>query len=754
MDNNIGKRLDGRYEILELIGVGGMADIYKAHDIVDNRTVAVKVLKTELAGSDDFLRRFRNESKAIALLSHANIVKIFDVGFSEYIQFIVMEYIDGINLTEYIQSQGMLKWKDALHFTVQVLKALQHAHDRGIVHRDIKSQNIMLLSDGTIKVMDFGIAHFNRETNKTMSEKAIGSVHYISPEQAKGEITDEKSDIYSVGVMLYEMLTGKKPFDGENPVSIALMHMQSKPKKPTEINPELPVGLEEITIKAMQKKPAARYQTAGEMINDIEEFKKNPSIVFEYKYFSSDGPQKYFDEAGDLRTVSNPRKVRVVDKMIKKNLIPDDLEQSHEGYDEMEEEEVAERRSPFLSILFAVASVFVIMTAVLIYKIVSDSIGGGASAEHTMPNLVGFSYDEVVAKYPYLNFNPSQEYSPEPKDYIIRQDTPVGTIVKERQTIDIYVSNGPRLIDLDNYENRHVDEARNMLEKQGFKVTIKYEESETVNTDYVIRTEPEARTLLQEGENVTIFIGIKKDGQPTTVPDMLGQTREKAEENAKAFKLLLTVVEEPSVEEKGTVLRQSIDAGTSVPENSKVEIIVSSGELPTKKGRISFSLNSANTDGNYKVEYYIDGVLQEEMTETRNIELNRRLEWEFEDMGVKNYAIYLTSESNGNTAKLCEYEFDFTVDGENAERTELYMNDRIFTELREGISADAEDDFLEYTTAFSDSNQNPEVDPNDEMTPALTTAATPALTPPAFEFPEEEEEDPLFNDTYNDIFGG
>ena len=219
-DNMIGRRLDGRYELLELIGTGGMADIYKAKDITEDRIVAVKILKNEFAGSEDFLRRFRNESKAIALLSHPNIVKIYDVGFNEQIQFIVMEYIDGISLAEYIKLQGVLKWKDAVYFTIQILRALQHAHDRGIVHRDIKSQNVMMLPDGTIKVMDFGIARFNRETDKTLSEKAIGSVHYISPEQARGEMTDEKSDIYSVGVMLYEMLTGQKPLTEKPPLRL------------------------------------------------------------------------------------------------------------------------------------------------------------------------------------------------------------------------------------------------------------------------------------------------------------------------------------------------------------------------------------------------------------------------------------------------------------------------------------------------------------------------------------------------------
>ena len=201
MDNYIGKRLDGRYEITELIGQGGMANVYKATDVLDNRIVAVKILKREFSESDEFLRRFRNESKAIAVLSHPNIVKIYDMGFSEKLQYIVMEYIDGITLKEYIDSERVLNWKDAVHFIIQILRALQHAHNRGIVHRDIKPQNIMLLTDGTIKVMDFGIAKFAREESMTATDQAIGTVHYISPEQARGDVTDEKSDIYSVGVM-------------------------------------------------------------------------------------------------------------------------------------------------------------------------------------------------------------------------------------------------------------------------------------------------------------------------------------------------------------------------------------------------------------------------------------------------------------------------------------------------------------------------------------------------------------------------
>lgn len=222
MENYVGKRLDGRYEIQDVIGVGGMAVVYKAYDNIDDRIVAVKILKEEYLANEEFRRRFKNESKAIAVMSHRNIVKVFDVSFGDRLQYIVMEYIEGITLKEYIDKKGGLEWREALYFAIQILKALQHAHDKGIVHRDVKPQNIMLLENGTIKVADFGIARFSHSETRTMTEKAIGSVHYISPEQAKGELTDEKADIYSVGIVLYEMLTGRLPFDGDSAVSVEI----------------------------------------------------------------------------------------------------------------------------------------------------------------------------------------------------------------------------------------------------------------------------------------------------------------------------------------------------------------------------------------------------------------------------------------------------------------------------------------------------------------------------------------------------
>ncbi|MBQ2264941.1 MAG: Stk1 family PASTA domain-containing Ser/Thr kinase, partial [Oscillospiraceae bacterium] len=413
MDKNIGKKLDGRYEISELIGIGGMADVYKATDIVDNKVVAVKILKKEFAENEEFLRRFRNESKAIALLSHPNIVKVYDVGFSEKIQFIVMEYIDGITLKEYIENEKVLTWKDSVHFIIQILRALQHAHDRGIVHRDIKPQNIMLFTDGTIKVMDFGIAKFAREEGRTATDQAIGTVHYISPEQARGDVTDEKSDIYSVGVMLYEMLTGQKPFDTDNPVTVAVMHMQNTAERPRSINPDIPAGLEEIILRAMEKDAENRYQTASDMIRDIESFKANTQIVFGYYEEDvpeeTDSPTQYFAAAAADAD--------------DENLDEDDYydDEDDEYYDdEEEEEEEEESRSLFIPVMTAVTIAFIVVAGFFILWLVKGVINNEIQqTKYEMPNLVGWDYYEAKAEYEHLDIQINDtEYTSYEKDVI------------------------------------------------------------------------------------------------------------------------------------------------------------------------------------------------------------------------------------------------------------------------------------------------------------------------------------------------
>lgn len=680
MDNMIGRRLDGRYELLELIGTGGMADIYKAKDITEDRIVAVKILKNEFAGSEDFLRRFRNESKAIALLSHPNIVKIYDVGFNEQIQFIVMEYIDGISLAEYIKLQGVLKWKDAVYFTVQILRALQHAHDRGIVHRDIKSQNVMMLPDGTIKVMDFGIARFNRETDKTLSEKAIGSVHYISPEQARGEMTDEKSDIYSVGVMLYEMLTGQKPFDGETPVAIALQHMQTPPKPPREINSSIPEGLEEITLKAMQKEPSMRYQTAGEMINDIEEFKKDPSIVFEYKYFSADGSTKYFDKVSDPNA---PEQNAAED-----TLSEGEEDEDNDLYDDDDDddEEVEERRSPLLPILFAVASVFVIMTAWLIFSIVTRNLGNtsGASDEMTMPNIIGMTLDDVKEKYPDLNLDIDRQYSTDyPENEVMDQKTPAGRTIKKSTIVNIVISNGPQKVEVDDYANLSAQDAQIKLEKKGLKPKLVYVNDDEVAKDIVIKTEPAAHSEVSQGTVVKVYVSNGKLVKAVNVPKFVGMTIEKARKEAEDKNLKLKEVSGSSNEYKeGEVIKQSIDGNSVVNEETEIEVTVCDGKAVSIKTEVSLDLPSDVTDtGTFRFEYFKDGVSFKDEERDMAVNAGKTITFEVSGSEPTTYTIKITNVADTSlNGVLAEISVDFK--NEDTEPEIVNYNEGLFKELK------------------------------------------------------------------------
>lgn len=687
MDNYIGVKLDGRYELTERIGAGGMADIYKAEDIAENKTVAVKILKNEFAGSGDFLRRFRNESKAIALLSHPNIVKIFDVGFAEKVQFIVMEYIDGITLTEYIEKQGVLKWREALDFTRQILKALQHAHDRGIVHRDIKSQNVMLLKDGTIKVMDFGIARFNREIDKTISEKAIGSVHYISPEQARGDVTDEKSDLYSVGIMLYEMLTGVKPFDGDDPLSIALMHTNKNPKRPAEINSSIPEGLEEITLRAMQKDPAKRYQTAGEMISDLREFEKNPSIVFEYKYFTPDGSTKHFDKVG--KAVPNPAEKQYPVPATAKTQPPRrqpavvvyDDDEEDDDYDE----EIVERRSPLLPILFAVASVFVILTAWLIYMIFTKTIDPnvgvpGSGKEMKMPGLVNRDYEEVKndPELSWLQLDPNDDYSSDyPKGTIMYQEVPEGRLIEASKVVKITVSKGANLIRVEKYNMWLGTDAINNL-KDSFDPEARYDFSDTVPKDYVIRTDPPEGELLGKGDVITVYIsrGQKIKEGFTKVPDLVTLSLTQAQINAKDYRITLKINDEFTDEANhGRVLRQSIDQNTEVEDWTEVEIWVGVGK---RSASIKFTIPDAYK-GDYTFRYYVDGVEDKGLEKTIDVGIVKDFTWEFDNNGTHLYTLKIKCEATGLEETCCTYEVDFTVNP--PQKTEVLWNSGIFSNI-------------------------------------------------------------------------
>lgn len=619
MDKNIGRKLDGRYEITELIGVGGMADVYKATDILEDKTVAVKILKTEFADNEEFVRRFRNESKAIAVLSHPNIVKIFDVGFTEKIQFIVMEYIDGITLKEFMEQQGVIKWKDCVHFITQILRALQHAHDRGIVHRDIKPQNIMLFSDGTIKVMDFGIARFAREEGKTISDKAIGSVHYISPEQARGDVTDEKSDIYSVGVMMYEMLCGVKPFDGDNPVSVALMHMQNEAPPLRSVNDSVPEGLEEIVIRAMQKDAPKRYQSASEMIKDIEEFKKNPSIVFEYKYLSE--KTQYFNASAVSKAAESSRneKSSEIKKMRTRSKVKEQVN-DYDDYDDYEEDDKPSKSSYFVVVLTAIAAGIIIIVvafiAIMIMKYIDPD--GAETQIGKMPNLVQYSYKEVETYYAdYFDLVvESQEYSNDiPSGAIIKQTPAEGKdYIIGNSTVKVIVSKGPRMVTIPNVYELDSNTALNMLkDNEGFNVIITSVFDESIPKDQVIMTDPPRNDKVAYGSTIRMYVSRGPEEQDVKVPQCIGYTLDEAKVLL-GEKFTIQTMTVDSLEPEGTVVEQSIpavnDAGQPniVKLNTTIILTLSTGKMPETEETITFAVPSG-LKGKAIFNCYVNGTI-------------------------------------------------------------------------------------------------------------------------------------------------
>lgn len=568
MDNYVGKRLDGRYEIQEIVGVGGMSVVYKAYDNVDDRIVAVKILKDEFLTNDEFVRRFKNESKAIALLSHPNIVKVYDVSFGEKLQYIVMEYVDGITLKEYIQKQGAITWNDALFFTTQILKALQHAHDKGIVHRDIKPQNIILLPSGNIKVADFGIARFSRSETKTLTDTAIGSVHYISPEQAKGEFTDEKADIYSVGVVLYEMLAGKVPFEAESAVSVALMQLQSDAKRLTEINPDIPIGLEQICIHAMQKNPKDRYQTATEMLLDVEEIIKNPKTEFDYSYFVDRAPTKYVDQS----------KLAVNDKQV--------ITEKEPVYEDDDEEEYYDPDHKKKVISAILIGIIILVTAVVL--LIMGITGSFKTTTKTLDSFVGYSYDELISsnKYNY-DFLLEQKKTDEVEPGIVMEQSPeAGSKVIEGSQVTLVVSASMDDINVPNIYNLNEEKAKKALSNEGLNdykfTTIS---SETVEEGYVVYTEPKAGTVVSSDTQIVVYIS----SGPTTatvvnleIPDVMGLKQEGARAFLEkvGFKNINFVTQD-DLRPKGVVISQSPAAGSTATPDDSIKVVISSGVTTT-----------------------------------------------------------------------------------------------------------------------------------------------------------------------------
>lgn len=560
MENYVGKRLDSRYEIHEIIGVGGMSVVYKAYDNVDDRIVAVKILKEEFANDDEFVRRFKNESKAIAVLSHPNIVKVFDVSFGDRIQYIVMEYVDGITLKEYIQKQGVITWNDAVFFISQVLKALQHAHDKGIVHRDVKPQNIMLLPTGDIKVTDFGIARFSRTETETLTENAIGSVHYISPEQAQGKPTDERADIYSLGVVFYEMLAGKVPFEADSAVSVALMQVKNTARKLTDINPDVPLGLEQICVHAMQKNPLERYQTATEMLLDLEEVSRNPNATFDYSYVVDKQPTKY---------VKN------------ESLAPD---RNSENDNSIDKAEIKKNRQ---KIAAATISGLLLLVIAVVGLVVWLTKGVNANTVK-LDNFVGMSFDEVISNKEYeFNFVSAYERTDE-KDpgTILAQSPAEGERVIAGSTVTLTVAQPIEDILVPNVVGLTQERAQNRLTQEGLtNIKIAQIDSDTVEIGNVIYTEPRLNSYVSKDTMITVFVS---KGPTTTavesykMPNVEGLTMKDAVSFMNKAGFTNVVIETvDNALPKDIVISQSENYGNTIRPDTKIILTVSTGVTTT-----------------------------------------------------------------------------------------------------------------------------------------------------------------------------
>lgn len=606
MDKYIGKRLDGRYEIHELLGVGGMAYVYKAYDNIEKRWVAIKILKEELAGNSDFLRRFRNESKAIAVLSHPNIVKVYDVSFGDRIQYIVMEYIDGITLKQYIEQQGEIKWREALYFTVQILRALQHAHEKGIIHRDIKPQNIMLLEDGTIKVTDFGIARFSQAETQTMTDKAIGSVHYIAPEQARGGYINDKADIYSVGVMLYEMLTGQLPFVADNAVSVAIMQMQAEPTPPSRINPSIPKGLEEITMHAMEKNPAQRFPSAADMLEDVERFRRNPEIVFRY------GEQVDRAYAGTSADIYGN---------VQQNAAPQKYNDNYEYEEEYVRSKNGARASNIIKgIVAAVIVVALVVGGIFGWRYLQNLTASTnkTSDEIVLPNFVGKIYASDIegnSEYADLTFEIAYGNVPSKQPgEVLRQTPAAGMTVKKGKTVSLTVNGEAEQVVVEDVKGYKQQDAYDALKALNLSPKIQAVADDDTAVGYVVKTDPAAGSTVSTGTTVTIYVSSGPSTESAVIPNIVGYQYSAAKEELEAAGFVVTAeYDDESDKDENTVLSVSPNEGEKAKKGSVVTVTVSSGKGAQKDVYYDIPLPGGVSD-DLTMKIYVDGTLIETRT--------------------------------------------------------------------------------------------------------------------------------------------
>ena len=616
-DKYIGRLLDNRYEIQEVIGVGGQAVVYKARCHRLNRLVAIKILKDEHAQDEEFRRRFHAESQAVAMLSHPNIVSVYDVSSTDDAHYIVMELIDGITLKQYMEKKGILNWKETLHFAIQIAKALEHAHSRGIVHRDIKPHNVMVLKNGSVKVADFGIARVMSKSN-TLTKEALGSVHYISPEQAKGGRVDSRGDLYSLGVVMYEMITGRPPYDGESPVAVAIQHINGGAKMPSTLNPNIPGGLEQIIMKAMALDPAGRYVNATAMLYDMDEFRKEPSMLFDYNtppldevtrmQHTAEKPQlvppKTTAErvaagrneqpgrtarAGAAGYAAAPRKPER--STISQTPKPSRSQVAARRRREEAEQQEA-RRSRVTSIATAAIIICSIVAMIALGIFLWTGLNGGFFAPpevklYPVPSLMGEYYD-TLNKNSFEGFQivlQSREYDDAPVGTIISQEPDATSEpVVEGTKIMVVVSLGPepkaKTMDED-LTGLTLEDAKNYLISQGVPenlILTREEYSASATAGKVTRTDPAYGEEIKDGAAVTIWVSLGKEVVTARMPNVVGELYEVALIKLKDAGFMdVTPETVESNEPVGTVLNQSVEKYMNIDVTTPVVLQISKG---------------------------------------------------------------------------------------------------------------------------------------------------------------------------------
>ena len=583
MDQYIGKMLDNRYEILERIGTGGMAIVYKAKCHRLNRLVAIKILKSDLAQNEEFRRRFNAESQAVAQLSHPNIVSVYDVSRGGDMEYIVMELIDGITLKQYMEKRGQLNWRESLHFITQIMRGLSHAHSRGIIHRDIKPQNIMVLRDGSVKVADFGIACL-ADSAQTLTQEALGSVHYISPEQARGDRPDARSDIYSSGVVLYEMLTGRLPFEGESAVSVAIQHLSSIPLAPREINPDIPEQLELICMKAMAPDLEHRYQSADAMIADLEAFRKNPEVEMKF-------------DLSDLRPEENDEPTRTI-RTMPSHTVTIPVHQPERNYPRRERDEDEEPRragNGKRGVLVGAATVAAVAVVIVLFKTILGSFAPAVVDQYQVPDLYNMTIEEAEddprIEGVFEIQKAGSEFSTDvPEGHILRQDPKKGETRKGSQlVIQVWVSAGEETGEVPDLENKSEQDARILLEKlnkeYNLELTVEAPEelkqfSEEITEGYVIKTEPAQGEILKKGDTVKLILSKGPDIKPVTVLPFVGMSIDSVLSQLESYKLTCDAADVEVVDSDkpgGTIVWQSPASGETVPEWTTIKFRVSAG---------------------------------------------------------------------------------------------------------------------------------------------------------------------------------